>query len=374
MSIESDKRPKVLFLLHLPPPTYGATISNNYIKNSDLINDKFESYFINIATNKKLYEVGKATSTKVFLFFSLIIKVLKALLTKDFDASIISLTASGPAFYKDMIIVTILKLFGLKITYYFHNKGVSYASKNFINNFLYKYAFNKTKSILSSKYLYPDIKKYVKETDVFYCFYGIPLIDDMYSVERSTNSLLPCRLLFLGNMMVEKGILVLLEACKLLKENNYKFSCNFVGGWSDITENEFNYKIIQNNLSDFVFVHGPKYNLEKNWFFKNSDIFIFPTYYHYETFGLVNLEAMQHALPIISTPEGGIPDIVIHGENGFLVPQHNVLALAEKIKELIDNPGLRSKMGLAGRERFHALFTLDKFEKNISQIISELIK
>ena len=72
---------------------------------------------------------------------------------------------------------------------------------------------------------------------------------------------------------------------------------------------------------------GRKYEKEKEETFAKADIFAFPTYYNNECFPLVLLEAMQHSLPVVSTFEGGIPDIVDEGEAGFLVAQKN----AEKL-------------------------------------------
>src|SRR5690606_3746536 len=120
------------------------------------------------------------------------------------------------------------------------------------------------------------------------------------------------------------------------KKRGIHFECHFVGAWSDIKEPEFKSKIQSFGLENIVFSHGKKYAGEKIEFFQKADVFIFPTYYHYETFGLVNLEAMQFGLPIIATPEGGIPEVVIDQETGFLVPQKDVTALADKIQLLYE--------------------------------------
>ena len=60
---------------------------------------------------------------------------------------------------------------------------------------------------------------------------------------------------------------------------------------------------------------------------------------------------MQFSLPVVSTFEGGIPDIVENGKTGFLVKQEDVEALAEKLEILINNPRLREQMGQHGRKR-----------------------
>lgn len=374
MNIASLMKPKALFVMHLPPPVYGATIANEYLLKSSVINQAFDVSFVNLATNKKLKQVGKPTGRKLFSFINIIYSVVKISLARRFDICYVSLTASGPAFYKDLIVVGILKLFRNNIIYFFHNKGVSNASKNPIKHLLYGFVFHNTKSIILSSYLYPDIKRYVRSDSVFYCPYGIPISDrsDRFSPLTSEPDV-RCRLLFLGNMMLQKGVLVLLDACKVLKESNIAFECHFVGGWTDITETEFEEYLQKSELTECVTAHGPKYNEEKLSFYKNCDIFVFPTFYHYETFGLVNLEAMQYGLPIVSTAEGGIPEAVIDGENGFLVPQQNAKVLAEKLKLLITDTQLRRKMGSAGQRMFYDRFTVDKFEKNVKDILFKAI-
>jgi glycosyltransferase involved in cell wall biosynthesis len=114
-------------------------------------------------------------------------------------------------------------------------------------------------------------------------------------------------------------------------------------------------------------------NEEKEAIFAKSDIFVFPTYYDNETFGLVNLEAMQAKLPIISTPEGGIPDMVEEGENGFIVSQKDAEALADKLEELIKDPQKRKEMGQKGYEKYQRAFTLQVFEERFTDILKKII-
>jgi glycosyltransferase involved in cell wall biosynthesis len=123
-------------------------------------------------------------------------------------------------------------------------------------------------------------------------------------------------------------------------------------------------------LSGQVHYVGKKYGTDKEAIFSKADIFAFPTYY--ETFGLVNLEAMQFCLPIVSTFEGGIPDVVNDGKTGFLVPQKDAKALADKLERLIKNPALRKQMGKAGREKYEKEFTLNAFEKRLKEILTKI--
>ncbi|MBA2563245.1 MAG: glycosyltransferase family 4 protein [Chitinophagaceae bacterium] len=340
------------------------------IRESNVINNSFCTTYINLSSSSKISEVGKGGINKFIAVLKIIGKVVKFLSSQKYDLCYMTLTAKGYGYYKDFIIVIILKLFRQKIIYHFHNKGVSSRQHKIVDNMLYRFTFKGTKSILLSSLLYNDIAAYVPRKDVFVCANGIPVIENKFSikkVDKNTNNI--CKLLFLSNMMIDKGVLVLLEACKLLKENNILFECHFVGAWTDITEDEFKNIVFNYKISGNVFAHGEKYNREKIEYFLRSDIFVFPTYYHNECFPLVLLEAMEYGLALVSTPEGGIPEIIINGETGFLVSQKNAEDLANKLEILIKDPDLCTRMGENGKKRFEELYTLDKFEHNLLEIL-----
>ncbi|MEO6221492.1 MAG: glycosyltransferase family 4 protein [Ginsengibacter sp.] len=368
-------KPKILFILHIPPPVHGAAMVGKYIQDSLLINSDFDTQYVNLSTSNTNKEVGKGGINKIFIFFTLIGKILKKLFSEKFDLCYMTLTAKGYGFYKDFIIVAILKFFGKKIIYHFHNKGVKENHHRTIDNLMYRFTFQGTQCILLSPLLYNDISKYVRIENVDYCANGIPEIPNKSSsLKIYQKAYEPCRILFLSNMTIEKGVIVLLDACKILKDNNYFFECNFVGDWVNISKEYFNDYVSKNDLSSCVVAYGKKYNEEKNEFFRSADIFVFPTFYHNECFPLVLLEAMQFNLPVISTNEGGIADIISDGKTGFIVPKNNPSKLADKLGLLINNNNLIMQMGVEGNNKFHDLFTLEQFEKKFVLILKDAIK
>lgn len=365
-------KPRVLFILHFPPPVHGAAMVGKFIQQSAVINDSFNANYINLSASDKVNEVGKGGIKKIFATLKITVKVIKALLKENYDLCYMTLTAKGYGFYKDFIIVAILKAFSKKIIYHFHNKGVSTRKHKAVDNLLYRFTFKSTKSILLSSLLYKDIATYVQRKDVFVCANGIPEIENKFAIEKKGKNINDsCKLLFLSNMVVEKGVLVLLEACKLLKEKNILFECHFVGDWADVTEDMFNRLVSKDKLAGYVFAHGKKYNEEKIAFYNSADIFVFPTFYHNECFPLVLLEAMQFNLPIVSTDEGGIAEIISEGVTGLIVQKNNVVQLAEKLELLIKNQKLRLQMGTAGGKRFKDEFTLNHFENRLSDILKK---
>jgi glycosyltransferase involved in cell wall biosynthesis len=81
---------------------------------------------------------------------------------------------------------------------------------------------------------------------------------------------------------------------------------------------------------------------------------------------------MQYSLPVVSTFEGGIPEIVENGNTGLLVNQRDVEGIADKLEYFIKNPDKSRSMGEKGNERYEKNFTLSIFEKRITEILGEV--
>ena len=165
---------------------------------------------------------------------------------------------------------------------------------------------------------------------------------------------------------------VLLDACKILKERGYKFVCNFVGGESkEVTREIFEKAVEERGLKEYTIYNGPKYGKDKIAFFTNADIFIQPTLN--DCFPLTLLEAMQYKLPIITTNEGGIPDIVENAINGYVCERENSESLANSLEILLTDKEKCIELGENGYKIFSKKFTLSQFNKNIFQLLSDLI-
>lgn len=357
---------KVLFIFHLPPPVHGSAMMGQYIKDSSLINQEFDAHYINLGTSKSISEIGKNPMKKVRTYLAIMGGVVKELLFFKPDLVYLAITAKGIGFYKDVIIAFLAKLFCVPLVLHFHNKGVSDNQDRFVDHLLYKILFKNTKVILLSKYLYYDVKKYVREDSVFYCPNGIPEVAFQTNTEKHKSNTV--QLLFLSNLLKSKGVFVLLEALRILSNKNLHFNCNVVGGIGDIDEEAFNSKVVSLKLKTNVTYLGKKYNDDKFEFFEKADIFVHPTFS--DCFPLVLLEAMQFSLPIVSTFEGGIPDIIEDGKTGFLVKQEDSEALANMLEILIGNPELQNQMGTSGRVKYEKEFSLEHFENNMVQILN----
>lgn len=366
-------KPNILFILHLPPPIHGPAIVGQYIQQSNQINNAFNCEYIGLQTSKHLNQIGGGGVGKLLVFIRLYLTVIAKLIRNRYDYCYLSINAHGPAFYKEIIIVFLLRIFGLKPIYYYHMKGVKRFQEKWLPDKLYRFQFMNSRTILLSPLIYWDVEKYVPKEKVFYCIEGIP-----DAAKRSTKVLRSNRLnkavpelLFLSNMMKAKGVFVLLEACKILYKKGHRFKTIFIGGAIDIDEYEFNEFAGSNGLQDYLCYVGPKYGAEKVDFFERVDLFIHPTLN--DVLPLTIIEAFQYGLPVISTNEGAIAEMVKDGITGYIVPKNDPEALAAKIEYLLINPELRLKMGQQARESYEKRFTLQEFEKNLVTAIQSAI-
>jgi glycosyltransferase involved in cell wall biosynthesis len=93
----------------------------------------------------------------------------------------------------------------------------------------------------------------------------------------------------------------------------------------------------------------------------------------FESYGMVNVEAMASAKPVVSTKRGGPSETVVHGETGFLVEPRDAEALATHVIQLLRDPDLHHEMGVAGRKRVEARFSAAATAARFMQRIDELL-
>jgi glycosyltransferase involved in cell wall biosynthesis len=281
------------------------------------------------------------------------------------------LTPTGTAFYRDLLYVLILKMTKRRRIYHLHGKGIANAvAGSGVLRKLYIWAFKGSSIILLSPLLYEDISRVAKREQCFFLPNGIADAGRQTLKRENRQPEEKPHILFLSNLVKNKGPLVLLEALAMIRERGVIFKASFAGAWeSDEFSKIFMDYLRDNDLSLSVTYLGPKYGSEKEEVLSNADIFAFPSYN--DTFPLVVLEAMRHGLPVVSTYEGAISDMVHNGENGFLVPVRDSVALADSLMRLSTDRLLCQKMGQAGRKRYEQEFTVAAFERGLIQIMRQ---
>ena len=412
----------ILFITPLPPPVHGSAMVSQYIKDSELIRGEFDCDFVNLSTSRRMDEIGKGGVKKLLRFAGSFFLLFYKLLLHRYDLCYLAITCHGVGLLKDAPFVLLCKLFGRKVVIHQHNKGMSGCIDRWPYRRLIPYIYKRARVILLSWHLYPDIAQAVKREQVMICANGIPETvsgersvlngtdikpstqnpqqeqrdltknstlnskhytlnskqeqRDLTKQERSVSlntkqehrSPLTVNLLFLSNLIPSKGVYVLLDACKMLMDRGVAFQCNFVGGESkEMDCRVFEQAVKERGLEECVLYHGPKYGEEKEQYWRMADVFVQPTYE--DCFPLTILEAMQHGLPVVSTDEGAVPDMVADGENGFVCRRKDAEGLAQVLERLLLDEALRHRMGAEGYRRYKEKFTLQCFERRFVECL-----
>ena len=168
----------------------------------------------------------------------------------------------------------------------------------------------------------------------------------------------PLRILFLGQVILRKGIQYLLAAAKLLEAEPVCFDVvGAVGISADAV------KLAPRN----VIFHGRANRDQASVWYQQADVFVLPTLS--DGFALTQLEAMAHGLPVIATPNCG--RVVTDGADGFIVPPRDAVGLAQAIHRYLQEPELLPEHQ-AGARKKNGQFTLARLAEGLAALQSEL--
>ena len=120
-----------------------------------------------------------------------------------------------------------------------------------------------------------------------------------------------------------------------------------------------------------VFFAGKVLSSEMPQYYAASDIVVVPSIIA-EAFPLTNLEAMSSGKPIVASRVGGIPELVLDGETGFLVPSGDAQSLSDSLTLLVRDRNLRESLGTRGQEIVRKRFTKDRMLSDYTRIIESV--
>jgi glycosyltransferase involved in cell wall biosynthesis len=164
-----------------------------------------------------------------------------------------------------------------------------------------------------------------------------------------------------ASLYENKGHKVLLEALALLKDGYPNIRCQIVGEGEEEAKLK---KLVQDlHIESQVHFLGIRWDIPE--ILSSSDLLVLPTIAR-EGLPLSILEAMAYGVPVVASAVGGIPEIIEHDKNGYLVPPKDPRALADCIEQLIKNPDKRRNMAQEGfltyQDRFQAQTMVSKIE------------
>jgi glycosyltransferase involved in cell wall biosynthesis len=184
------------------------------------------------------------------------------------------------------------------------------------------------------------------------------------------------RIISIGRLVAFKGFEYLIDACAELARQGLEFTCEIVGDGP--LREDLEARIRKLKLSDQIHLLGSLSQgavLEK---LRSADIFVLASLTDAQgasdVFPTVIIEAMAAARPVVSTWLAGIPESVVDGETGLLVPPEDTTALAEALGRLIEDAKLRLHYGRAGRARIEQYFRIERTVAPLIELLQETSK
>jgi len=367
---DTVRKNKILFFIKTPPPVTGATLMNQRVHDSQLLRDNFSIRSICISYAGSVENLGRIGLKKAFTIIRVFMRVFNELLFHRPHLVYFQISPLGVAFIRDLLFVSVIRMFRVKIVFHLHGKGIDIEAQKKWKKALYKYAFKGQSIICLSHLLTYDIQK-VYNGKAYIVNNGIPDVSEKFKVITASKVNPTPKVLFLSNLIISKGIIDFLDALEILNKKGIPFHGLIVGAEANLSKQQLLSEIVSRNISEVVTYLGSIYGEEKSNIILNSHVLVHPT--KEDCFPGVLLESMQSGIPIIATVEGAISDIVDDGVTGFLVDKSSPAAIAEKIQILIDNPALRKRMGIAGRKKYEEKYTLAHFESNLNNVFFEVL-
>ena len=182
-------------------------------------------------------------------------------------------------------------------------------------------------------------------------------------------------LLFVGRFEKRKGIDVLLNIVPDLLTNNPDLRIELIGDHSIHAPDGGTYisKFYKKHQGAYwlnrLCVSGVVSDEELEISYNKCDIFVAPS--RYESFGLIYIEAMRYGKPCIGCDVGGVPEVVLDGVTGLLVPPGDPISLYKAITRLVVSSDLRRNLGANGLQRYHERFTISAFANGILSVLNE---
>lgn len=359
---------KILIIGPFPVPINGCSLANLVLYNNILIKG-IPVDFINTASSVISSHQGtEFSSMKVLKFISTykdIFKVFKSRIVYTTPGQ----TFYGVLKYSPFYLLCLI----IKIPYIIHVHGNYLGNEfNVLTGFkkkIFKYFLsNSSAGIVLSDSLRSNFDNILPKEKVFVVNnFAQNNLFEMKNLSKKYDKL---RILYLSNLMEEKGILVFLDSLSVLKQRGIDFYAQIAGKIEDSIKHLVKDKLL--SLSDNVKYFDVVEGSTKVDLLLSSNVFVLPTYYTMEGQPIAILEALATGNIVISTLHAGIPDI-INNKNGFLIKPKSVDELVASLDEIKENLNeYIARFSVTNKNYAIKNFTEEIFTSKILSIINEL--
>lgn len=220
------------------------------------------------------------------------------------------------------------------------------------------------KGIVLSHTLKINLLPFLSEKNIFILE---NFVEDFLFEDSTEKKLDKLRIIYLSNLMQEKGIEDVLQSLLTLKKANIDFEAKIAGGMDAIMKPKL--ESYFNKLSDNTHYLGTVYGDKKRKLLEWGNVFIFPTYYAMEGQPIAIFEAMATGNIILTTAHAGIPDVFENGVNGFYVDKKSSSSITYMLTELNTNLSKYKNISVHNKQVAKEKYRVKRFIKKLSDIM-----
>ena len=368
--------PRVLALLHLPPPVHGLSLKNQRLVEGRVAG-AVDLEVLPLRFAASLADLGRFRPGKLVAAAGVLLEQRKRL-RRGTDVGYMSITTAGGGLVRDAAYMHAFRRAGVPYALHVPTLGLAdgvAAIPGPVRGWVRSAVAGAAAVMALNEAHGRELARVVPAGRVRIVRNGLPDLADLPGlasppVRRRPPATEP-RVLFLSNVREAKGIFTLLEAAPQVLEAFPGARFVVAGPWEDAaTERRFGAAVGRLGLGDRVEYVGPVYDAAKLDLLASVSLLAFPS--HRENAPNTVLEAMRQGLPVVASRVGGIPEMVEDGRTGLLVEPGDPTALAGAIRAILRDPETAAELGRCGREKFEREYTMDRWEDDIIRLIEEL--
>jgi glycosyltransferase involved in cell wall biosynthesis len=346
---------------------------------------RFRVHHVELADRRSSHNMGRLDVRNVVLGFRHLADVLVASWTRRPALCYLSVSQNALAFQRDALLIAAAKSSGARVVTHLHGGyfGEFYRTASGPLRWMIRLTHRWIhRCWVLGEGLRPLFDGLLPATRVRVVPNGVPASEprerkavrslDVSLAGAAPTDPPPITVLYLGQLAESKGVGDLLHALSLTEQARAEgpsIRCLIAGPY--LTERD--QAVLEPKIRDMEergrgVVLGLIQGEEKTRALREADVFVLPSKYPLEGQPIAILEAMAAGLPVVATPRAAIPDMVVDGVTGFLIPEGDTRALASALTRLAKDADLRSRLGRAGRERYESHFTR---EQCIARVIQE---
>ena len=356
---------KILIIGPFPDPISGVSLANKVV--SEILSDEpdWRVSKLNTSFNKFDENVGSFSWDKLFFNLKFNLSVFKVI-----NHDVIYLTP-GQTFFgvtKYLLFFLIAWCFRQEIVFHVHGNHLAkeYSELKGFKKWLFHFILSRSqKGIVLSESLMANVSPFVPKNGRFYLY---NFAQDWAgfnakSVQIENDGL---RIVFLSNLMKEKGINDLLDALIKLEKSGIKYEARIAGNIDADNESQVMKKFDALNDTKYIGVVDGKAKFELlEW----ANTFVLPTYYKMEGQPISILEAMAAKCVLVTTKHAGIPDVMQENKNGVFVDKRSPISIYDAFCKQTNSPMVYNEMAINNRIEYLEKYTVDVFSKRLLNIL-----